>query len=80
MCQLSHNRLQALKKVEKKKNDRVVFVVTYHPAFHACPKLGLIHRDRVMPLMKQGPYLQATTAGFLSQNYILQSLLYNHYF
>ena len=30
---------------------------------HACPKQRLIHQDRVMQLMKQALYLQATTAG-----------------
>ena len=29
-----------------------------------CPKRGLIHRGRVMPLIKQALYPQATTAGF----------------
>ena len=33
------------------------------PYNHACPKWGLIHRDRVMQLMKQALYLQATMAG-----------------
>ena len=28
-----------------------------------CPKQGLIHRRRVMPLMKQALYPQATPAG-----------------
>ena len=34
------------------------------PYNHACPKQELIHRDRVMQLMKQALYLQATTAGY----------------
>ena len=33
------------------------------PYNYACPKRGLIHWDRVMQLMKQALYLQATTAG-----------------
>ena len=33
------------------------------PYNHECPKWGLIQRDRVMQLMKQALYLQATTAG-----------------
>ena len=35
------------------------------PYNHAYPKWGLIHRDRVMQLMKHALYLQATTAGYL---------------
>ena len=37
------------------------------PYNHACPKRGLIHQDRVMQLMKQALYLQATTAGWHSE-------------
>ena len=33
------------------------------PYNHACSKRGLVHRDRVMQLMKQVLYLQATMAG-----------------
>ena len=41
------------------------------PYNYVCPKQGLIHRDRVMQLMKQALYLQASTAGSSSQHYQL---------
>ena len=44
-------------------------LVTY---YYACPKGGLIHRDRVMQLMKQVLYLQATTAGFKTNIFVNQ--------
>ena len=47
------------------------------PYNHACPKRGLIHRDRVMQLMNQALYLQATMAGWVQLNLlqIFQSVI-----
>ena len=44
------------------------------PYNHACPKRGSIHRDRVMQLMKEALYLQATTVGFQSRTLYNQAL------
>ena len=57
---------------------RVTLIYVQHEIIHACLERGLIHRDRVMQLMKQALNLQATTAGLITKffyNLVFQNRL-----